>query len=66
MLVDRLVQHQPALVETEHGPTPVVVPVLDGKAQLAAVEFHGGRQVPDREHWDQAGHFHGKSVELFL
>jgi len=46
--IDRLIQHQAALVETKHGPPPIIIPFLNFKTQHAGVKIHTGGHALDR------------------
>src|SRR5687767_9739600 len=66
MRVDGLIHHQPALVETKHGPAPIIVSLLDLKTQHSAVKVHACGHTLDWEHGDQSGHFHGTGVRVSM
>ena len=58
MTVDRLVEHQAAIVETQHGPGPFIFASLNGEAQLL-VELDARGDALHGQHWYETGHFHG-------
>jgi hypothetical protein len=57
MKIDRLIHHQATFVETEHSPTPTIVPALDAEAELS-IELDASRHAPHGQHWNEPIHLH--------
>jgi hypothetical protein len=54
---NRLVHHQATVIETEHGPTPIILPTFHGESELL-IKLHAGRHALHRQHGNETSHFH--------
>src|SRR5580698_5479829 len=52
-----MVEHDSAVVESQHGPSPVVISLLDAEAELL-IELDTCRQICHRKHRNETGHLH--------